>query len=214
VNLGWKLASVLRGASAQSLLASYEIERKPLAERNTRYARHFADSVGLFVASAVLEEEGPAGDAARREAAEHLNAHVRLEFNIPGVTFGGRYDGSPLIVGDGTSPPPDAANVYLPTATPGGRPPHAWLEDGRSLFDSFHGEWTLLVLGTDPPDASGFELAARELGLDLRIVPHRSAALADLYAAPLALIRPDQIVAWRGNGDHAARDVLRQAAGS
>ncbi|MDB5897293.1 MAG: hypothetical protein JWP41_895 [Ramlibacter sp.] len=214
VNLGWKLGSVLRGASAQSLLASYEIERKPLAERNTRYARHFADSVGLFVASAVLEEEGPAGDAARREAAEHLNAHVRLEFNIPGVTFGGRYDGSPLIVGDGTSPPPDAANVYLPTATPGGRPPHAWLEDGRSLFDSFHGEWTLLVLGTDPPDASGFELAARELGLDLRIVPHRSAALADLYAAPLALIRPDQIVAWRGNGDHAARDVLRQAAGS
>ncbi|MDB5915320.1 MAG: hypothetical protein JWP22_3995 [Ramlibacter sp.] len=214
VNLGWKLASVLCGASAQSLLASYEIERKPLAERNTRYARHFADSVGLFVASAVLEEEGPAGDAARREAAEHLNAHVRLEFNIPGVTFGGRYDGSPLIVGDGTSPPPDAANVYLPTATPGGRPPHAWLEDGRSLFDSFHGEWTLLVLGTDPPDASGFELAARELGLDLRIVRHRSAPLAELYAAPLALIRPDQIVAWRGNGDHAARDVLRQAAGS
>ncbi len=31
VNLGWKLASVLRGISAPTLLASYEVERRPLA---------------------------------------------------------------------------------------------------------------------------------------------------------------------------------------
>jgi 2-polyprenyl-6-methoxyphenol hydroxylase-like FAD-dependent oxidoreductase len=101
VNLGWKLASVLRGTSTPALLDSYEVERRPLAERNTGYARRFADSVGLYAALPVLEEAGVAGDAARTEAAGHLNAHVRLEFNIPGVTFGGRYDGSPLIVPDG-----------------------------------------------------------------------------------------------------------------
>jgi len=50
VNLGWKLAGVVRGASPPGLLASYEIERKPLAERNTAYAQRFADSVGMFKA--------------------------------------------------------------------------------------------------------------------------------------------------------------------
>lgn len=213
VNLGWKLAHVLRGSAPPALLDSYECERKPLALRNTAYARGFADSVGLFPARPELEQEGSAGEAARRAASEHLDAHVRLEFNIPGVTFGGRYDGSPVIVADGTVPPPDSANAYVATACPGGRPPHAWLEDGTSLFDSFHCEWTLLVLGADAPDANGFTEAAQALGLDLRIVRHPSRALRDLYQAPLALVRPDQVVAWRGgDADDAAR-VLRVASG-
>jgi hypothetical protein len=143
----------------------------------------------------------------------HLNAHVRLEFNIPGVTFGGRYDGSPLIVGDGTQAPPDEPNSYVPTATPGGRPPHAWLDDGRSLFDTFHSEWTLLALGPQPPDTDAFSVAAQDLGLDLKVVAHPSPALRDLYESPLALIRPDQIVAWRGADASAAMAVLRQASG-
>jgi 2-polyprenyl-6-methoxyphenol hydroxylase-like FAD-dependent oxidoreductase len=213
VNLGWKLCSVLRGAAPPALLDSYEPERKPLALRNTAYARHFADSVGLYMARPVLEEESAAGQAARADAAVHLNAHVRLEFNIPGVTFGGRYDGSPIIVADGTTPPPDAANVYVPTACPGGRPPHAWLADGSSLFDSFHGEWTLLTLGSEVPSVQGFEEAARELALDLRVVHHAEPALRDLYQAPLALIRPDQIVAWRGNDAGAAAAILRRVSG-
>lgn len=212
VNLGWKLASVLRRASGPALLASYEAERRPLALRNTAYARQFADSVGLYAAQPVLEEPGPEGDAARAQAARHLDAHVRLEFNIPGVTFGGRYDGSPVIVADGTQPPPDQPNAYEPTACPGGRPPHAWLEDGRSLFDSFHAEWTLLALGPQAPDCAAFEQAAHALGLDLRVVRHAAPALRELYEAPLALIRPDQIVAWRGMDADQAQRVLRTAA--
>ena len=214
VNLGWKLASVLRGTAGEPLLASYETERRPLALRNTAYARQFADSVGLFAARPVLEEDSPAGEAARREAALHLNAHVRLEFNIPGVTFGGRYDGSPLVVADGCTPPPDSANSYVPTACPGGRPPHAWLEDGRSLFDTFHAEWTLLALGGQAVETQGFVDAARALGLDLRVVRHADAALLALYEAPLALIRPDQIVAWRGHDAERAREILRVASGA
>jgi 2-polyprenyl-6-methoxyphenol hydroxylase-like FAD-dependent oxidoreductase len=212
VNLGWKLAAAERGQGGARLLESYEIERKPLALRNTAYARHFADSVGRFVARRELEDEGPAGDAARAEASVHLNKHVRLEFNIPGVTFGGRYDASPLIVRGGTAPPPDTPNVYVPTACPGGRPPHAWLEDGRSLFDTFHTEWTLLALGEAPPETGAFETAAREFGVDLRVVRHAADALCTLYGAPLALIRPDQIVAWRGEDALSAREVLGVAS--
>jgi hypothetical protein len=101
----------------------------------------------------------------------------------------------------------------VPTACPGGRPPHAWLEDGRSLFDTFHTEWTLLVLGDEPPDTTPFTDAAHALGLDLRVVSHTAAALRDLYQAPLALVRPDQIVAWRGKDAGSAATVLRAASG-
>ncbi|HSV57599.1 MAG TPA: FAD-dependent oxidoreductase [Variovorax sp.] len=215
VNLGWKLAAVLRGQTSPALLDSYEAERRPLAERNTGYARHFADSVGLFTARPELEEESPRGEAERAAAAEHLDAHARLEFNIPGVTFGGRYDGSPLIVPDGTEPPADAPNRYIPTACPGGRPPNVWLEDGRSLFDLFGRDWTLLVLGGEPADTGPFEAAAQQRGLDLQVVRLPDPQLRALYEAPLVLIRPDQIVAWRGAiARHAyAHAVLDQALG-
>jgi 2-polyprenyl-6-methoxyphenol hydroxylase-like FAD-dependent oxidoreductase len=211
VNLGWKFAHVIQDIAPESLLDSYQAERKPVAVRNTGYARQFADSVGLFVATPELEQDSPAGVAAREIASKHLHAHVRIEFNIPGITFGGRYDGSPIIVPDGTSAPPDQANAYVPTACPGGRPPHAWLSDGRSLFDTFHSEWTLLALGVDAPDTAAFVAAAQKLDLDLKVVRHEQPELANLYQAPLVLIRPDQIVAWRGSDCNTADEVLGRA---
>lgn len=213
VNLGWKLAHVVQGRAGESLLDTYEIERKPLAERNTAYAKRFADSVGLFQVTAELELDGPAGELARQAAAAHLDSHVRLEFNIPGVTFGGRYDGSPIVMEDGTPPPEDQPNDYVPTACPGGRPPHAWLNDGRSIFDTFHFEWTLLSLGPEAMDCSDFERAAQLAGLDLQVVRHPQPALLALYEAPLVLIRPDQVVAWRGADARHASRVLSTCAG-
>lgn len=213
VNLSWKLASVIKGQAPAALLDTYALERHPLAERNTGYARQFADSIGLFEAAPELEDPGPEGEAARATASDYLNGHVRREFNIPGVTFGGRYHGSPIIVDDGTTAPPDAANSYVPCATPGGRPPHAWLADGRSLYDSFNFEWTLLVLGDAPPDAEPFKQVARAMQLDLEVVQHPGAEILALYEAPLVLIRPDQIVAWRGHAAHHAATVMAQALG-
>jgi hypothetical protein len=204
---------VLKGLAPPALLDSYHLERHPLAVRNTGYARQFADSIGLFDAAPELEDDSPQGEAARTLASEYLNGHVRREFNIPGVTFGGRYDGSPIIVDDGSSAPPDAANSYTPCATPGGRPPHAWLADGRSLYDSFNFEWTLLALGDAPPNAQAFTQAARDIGLDLKVVSHPGPDLLALYEAPLVLIRPDQIVAWRGQKATHAHAILAQALG-
>ncbi|VCU68687.1 2,4-dichlorophenol 6-monooxygenase [Pigmentiphaga humi] len=213
VNLAWKLASVVKGQAPLSLLDSYEAERRPLAERNTGFARRFADSVGLFRARPELEEDSPTGEAERQVAIQHLNDHARLEFNIPGVTFGGRYDGSPIIAGDGTPPPPDEPNQYIHTASPGGRPPHAWLEDGRSLFDLFHREWTLLVLGEQETPHDAFLAAARRRGIDLQAVRLAAPAVRELYEAPLVLIRPDQIVAWRGANAGEADAILARVTG-
>ena len=200
VNLGWKLAAVLQGRAAPRLLASYEAERKPLAVRNTTYANRFAESLGGYQPVPEIEDETPAGEAARRAAGEYFAAHGRAEFNIPGITFGGRYDGSPAIVADGTSPPPEAANSYVPSACPGGRPPHAWLDDGRSLYDLFGFEWTLLSFGGKKPAAPP----------DVTVV---QAPFRDLYEAEFALIRPDQIVAWRGSSAAAALQALERLRG-
>jgi 2-polyprenyl-6-methoxyphenol hydroxylase-like FAD-dependent oxidoreductase len=208
VNLGWKLAAVIHGEAGPGLLASYEAERRPLAQRNVGYAKGFADSLGLYEPAPEIEEDTAAGEAARRQAGEYLAAHGRAEFNIPGVTFGGRYDGSPAIAFDGTAPPPDTANLYVPTACPGGRPPHLWLRDGRSLFDLFGFEWTLLVMGKHRGE--GVASAAGRLGVDLKVVAVQNEEARHLYQADLALIRPDQIVAWRGNSDAGADEVLKR----
>jgi len=213
VNLGWKLAAVLNGWGGPALLDSYEAERQALARRNTTYARGFADSVGLYVPPPELEDDSPAGEAARKKASDHFNYHARFEFNIPGITFGGRYDGSSIIVGDGTAPPPDKPNEYVPTACPGGRAPHLWLGDGRSLYDELGFEFTLLRLGDKAPDAAPFQAAAAAQGVPLTVVDIAAEEARDLYEADLVLIRPDQIVAWRGSTTADAARLLRQASG-
>lgn len=213
VNLGWKLASVVKGVSPPTLLNSYEVERRPVALRNTEYARRFADSLGLFAASPAIEDDTEAGGEVRRAAGAYLDQHARAEFNIPGITFGGRYDGSPIIISDGSLPPPEAANAYVPSACPGGRAPHAWL-DGKSIYDLFGFDWTLLQFD-DVVSADGrLGEAVRALGADLKVVtlPRQ---LRDSYEADLVLIRPDQIVAWRGGVSQAGTlgRVLERALG-
>jgi 2-polyprenyl-6-methoxyphenol hydroxylase-like FAD-dependent oxidoreductase len=214
VNLGWKLSAVIGGYASQALLETYEQERRPLAIRNTGYARGFADSLGLFSPAEGIEDEGPRAEALRKEAGDYLAAHGRMEFNIPGVTFGGRYDGSRAVVSDGTQPPADAANTYIPLACPGGRAPHLWLSESVSLYDRFGFEWTLLRLGGPPGNAQALIAAARERSLPLTLVELADPAARDLYGADLVLVRPDQIVAWRGDGSQDATSIYAQLLGT
>jgi len=213
VNLGWKLAAVITGVGGPLLLESYELERRPVAVRNTDFARRFADSLGLFRPKVGLESEGSLGESLRREAGAYLEAHGRAEFDIPGITFGARYDASPVVSSDGSRTPPDSANSYTPTAAPGGRAPHGWLDDSQSLFDRFGFEWTLLRLGQSAPLAERLSAAAAATGMQLEIVPVSSESLRRLYEAPLALIRPDQIVAWRGSDDQDAAQIIARVLG-
>jgi len=205
VNLGWKLAALVNGWGGPGLAASYEIERRPASARNLSFSRAFADSVGLFAPDPRIEDDTAEGAAARAHAGAYLNRHSRAEFNIPGITFGMRYDGSPLLSPDGTLPPADEANRYEPTACPGGRAPHLWLADGSSLYDHFGFDFTLLRLNTatgTPP--------ATDIPLTLLDLPGEEART--LYGADYALIRPDQIVAWRGDAPPSA-SVLERAVG-
>lgn len=199
VNLGWKLAAVVKGQAHPALLDSYERERRPIGLRNTAYAREFADSVGLFEATPALEAEGLAGEQQRALAGTALNAHVRREFNIPGVTFGERYDASPLVFSDPAEVPPDQANEYIPTTTPGGRLPHRWLDGERSLYDLLGFEWTVLAPEHLQGEAQVLADAGASVGLDVKVLVLKADQVDGLLANGMLLVRPDQVVAWRGN---------------
>nr|WP_276314875.1 MULTISPECIES: FAD-dependent oxidoreductase [Rhizobium] len=213
VNLGWKLASVVKGNAPSFLLDTYELERRPVAVRNTGFARAFAESIGNYVPNPDIEADSDLGSDLRREAGSYLEAHGRSEFNIPGVTFGARYDHSPIILAEGEGQAPDLPEVYVPNAAPGGRAPHVWLNSQTSLFDRFGFEWTLLRLRPSSSPGTEFVTAARMAGMDITVVDIEEDQLRAIYREPLVLIRPDQVIAWRGDGDGDAVHIIETVLG-
>jgi 2-polyprenyl-6-methoxyphenol hydroxylase-like FAD-dependent oxidoreductase len=209
-NLAWKLAAMVQGWGGPRLLDSYEAERKPIGYRNTGASRKYAARMHDAVVPEEVEEDGPRGDAARKAASElsyvRKNHFVRVEEeDAVGVQLGARYDGSPIVVGDGVPPPevfPEDYDWYTPRGLPGGRAPHAWLDAervmGSSLFDRFGKGFTLLRF--DPAVPSGaLEQAAAERNIPLLVLDVDLPELRALYERDLALIRPDQYIAWRGD---------------
>ncbi len=213
VNLGWKLAAVVKEISPPALLDSYEIERRPVAIRNTGFARRFAESLGNYKPQPGLEDDTEEGAKLRKAAGDYLGAHGRAEFNIPGVTFGARYDGSPIIVSEAREPIEDRPDQYAPTASPGGRAPHFWFDEATSLYDLFGFEWTLLRLGDAAPKGERLIAEAERRGMPLKALDIDDPEVVALYEAPLVLVRPDQVVAWRGADDSEARFVLGAVLG-
>ena len=209
-NLAWKLAAVLQGWGGSRLLDTYETERKPIGYRNTGAARKYASLMHDPVVPEEVELEGPRGDAARKAASEisyvRKNHFVRPEAeDAVGVQLGARYDASPIIVPDGEPPPdrfPEAYDEYVPSGVPGGRAPHVWLDDARSqrssLFDRLGRGFTLLsfdaAAGTAPLTRAAVARGIPLATLDVRVPEARG-----LYGRALALIRPDQYIAWRGD---------------
>lgn len=198
-DLAWKIAAVEAGWGGARLLDTYDIERRPVGTFNTlEAADNHARSGDLFQVPAALESDDAAGEAARAAIAARLPPKIK-HFAPIGVHLGYRYEGSPLIVPDGTPAPPMETANYSPTARPGHRAPHAWLAEGRSTLDLFGEGFVLLRLGANPPEVEALLDAARAANLPLRVHAIKDAAIAQLYARALVLVRPDGHVAWRGD---------------
>lgn len=200
VDLGWKIAAVLQGWGDPALLDSYEIERRPAHEfvMDEAEANH-AMAPNQLVRPGI-EDPTLEGEAARREVAEVIRRVKTNEFYGLGVVLGYCYARSPVIVDDGTASTWRRSRDYVPSAVPGCLAPHHWLEDGRSLYDLFGSGFTLLAFdgAADADIAAARDEAARS-GIPLEIVELRDPELGARYEARLALIRPDQHVAWRGD---------------
>jgi 2-polyprenyl-6-methoxyphenol hydroxylase-like FAD-dependent oxidoreductase len=207
-NLAWKLAAVVQGWGAPALLASYESECRPIGLRNTGTARFFTNNVSSLQVPVEIEEDSPRGAEIRVRIGRAAHTFGE-EFASIGIQLGARYDGSPIILSDGAQPPADDPFTYTPTGIPGGRAPHVWLPDRTSLYDHFGLGFTLLMLADGPARGSAVAKLAARRGIPLKVLRVEIPEARELYGADLALIRPDQYVAWRGND---LRDIDRVLA--
>lgn len=153
VDLSWKLRIKMGYGGGEKLLDSYEGERRPVAIRNMREASGNLRRM-LSPRDAKPPPEvflpGDAGDAARSAFGRAYTEMMKREWFSIGIHLGYRYEGSPLIVPDGTPEPPDTVAIYEQTARPGHRAPHAWLEPGRSTLDLFGHTFALLYFYPAP----------------------------------------------------------------
>jgi 2-polyprenyl-6-methoxyphenol hydroxylase-like FAD-dependent oxidoreductase len=215
VDLGWKLAAVLQGWGGAKLLDSYERERRPVHSyvMDEAVANHAV--LGNRLWREGMEEATPRGERLRLEIGTHIEVVKSREFNTLGVVLGYRYDESPVIIGDGTEAPARDFLNYRPSARPGCLAPHIWLHDGTSLYDHFGSGFTLLVSdASNPAEIDRARHAAQTADVPLQILRPGARAVADLYQARYALIRPDQHVAWRGDAwPEKAANLLLHATG-
>jgi hypothetical protein len=200
VDLSWKLAAAIEGWGGDGLLASYDAERRPIGERNVRAATGYFEGHRDFEHGVeAIEDATKEGDEIRKRVGEQLMRDIARMFRTIGVQLGYRYDPSPICVPDGTPPPADEPETYVPTARPGSRAPHVWLADGRSTLDLFGHGFVLLRLGSEAPDPSALARAAAQRKMPLQIVTLPEPDVLRAYDRRLVLVRPDGHVAWRGD---------------
>jgi 3-(3-hydroxy-phenyl)propionate hydroxylase len=186
VNLGWKLAQVVRGTAPESLLASYHTERHPVGARvlrNTMALTALERGDDQSTASRELISELMQLDATRKQYVamiSGLDIHYDLGKGHP--LLGRRMPDLDLVTADGPQRAFALLNaarpVLLNLGEPGAFDITPWADRVQLIDARYPGAWELPVLGE--------------------------------VAAPSAvLIRPDGHVAWVEDGnDHRLHDAL------
>ena len=197
-DVSWILNALTEGWGGPQLLEAYTRERRPVAVRNLGNS---TQNYHAWVAGGMdnVTREGPEGDTARRNIGSAMAVALHQEWFSQGIALGYNYSESPIVVGDGTTPPQDHPSFYVPTARPGHRAPHAWLNDGRSTLDLFGKGFVLLCFDDCADQLQPFHRAALETGLPLKAAYVDQPEIASLYERRLVLVRPDGQVAWRGD---------------
>ena len=231
-NLAWKMALVEKGLAGRGLLDSYSSERQPAglagvarAFESMKEGGRFESGLGYrpgqteeegWAELALLDDEGPAGEARRAALAEQLRI-ANNQFNANGAELGHCYDHG-AIVHDGSvysETPRDPVLYFHPSTRPGARLPHAWLERNGavvSTLDLMDGLAFSLITG---PGGTDWETATRdvtvELGVDIDVhviggsngwtdVDGTWSLVGEISDDGCVLVRPDRHVAWRSIG--------------
>jgi 2-polyprenyl-6-methoxyphenol hydroxylase-like FAD-dependent oxidoreductase len=200
IDLSWKLAATLRGWGGPNLLASYEIERRQVGDRNVGASRYASQGRRRWRSQyrPDIRDATPAGQATRDNLAAVANVEQRKTNEMIGAELGYRYVGSPVIW-DEPGGPEHLFRDYVPTTWPGARLPHVWLDAGRSLHDAIGDGYTLLRLGGANADTRNLERAMRDRQAPFSVLTIDDRRPRDVYGYDLILIRPDLHVVWRGN---------------
>lgn len=212
-NLAWKLCAVEDGWAAPALLETYASERLPVARENTKQSLQNAMKMGLLAQALGTDVEPTSarmaeslGDPQRRAAVSAAVEEQAEHFDMLGLQLGYIYrDGA--LVPEGDPPPLESPRDYVPTAHPGARFPHAWVESSgrrRSSLDliSFDG-FTLVSFGAHErwgqavESVSAVPVAQVRVGIDAQIPDDEWWTICGVEATGALLVRPDQHVAWR-----------------
>ncbi|MFJ6246938.1 MULTISPECIES: FAD-dependent oxidoreductase [unclassified Streptomyces] len=198
-NLAWKLSAVLDGWAGPDLLASYDAERRPVAE---------ATSARASSRSVEHSHPGYAPDPGVSPAGR--------KGGILNVVLGYRYPRGAVLGADEAQPVvPDGLRL---AGEPGTRAPHLWLDragERISTLDLYERFPVLLSSagGTDAWHSAAARVAERLSvpldsyrigdGPDADLVPEAGADWAEPHgvtAGGAVLVRPDGFVAWRSEG--------------
>ncbi|HTH79510.1 MAG TPA: FAD-dependent oxidoreductase, partial [Ramlibacter sp.] len=200
LNLTWLIGAVLQGWGGDAMLDAYEAERQPITQQVSQFAMDHAAKM-IRARSAVpanIEAQDDAGQRERerigREAYE-LNVQ---QFCCAGLNFGYFYEGSPIIVTDGETPPPYTMGDFTASTVPGCRAPHFWLPGDISLYDAFGPAYTLLRFD-DRASIGELSNAAAARGMPLKVLDLPAGIAPPAYRHKLVIVRDDQHVAWRGD---------------
>jgi 2-polyprenyl-6-methoxyphenol hydroxylase-like FAD-dependent oxidoreductase len=200
IDLSWKLQATLRGWGGPNLLASYEIERRQVGDRNVGASRYASLGRRKWRSQyrPNIRDATPEGQATRDNLAAVANGEQRKTNEMIGAELGYRYVGSPVIWEE-PGGPEHLFREYVPTTWPGARLPHVWLREGCSVHDVIGDGYTLLRLGRTKVDTAGLERSMRAYGAPLNVTTIDEQAPRDVYGFDLVLLRPDLHVVWRGN---------------
>lgn len=193
LNLGWKLARVVRGEAPDALLDSYEAERRPVAARVLRFSEI---NTRMFTARGRLERV--VRNNVMRVAHRLPPVQAKLALELAGLS---QHYGSGAVAAIGSR---GLTGGRMPDVALGD-PPH-WLHFAFPRLDD-----TLLVLDAGPASEPLVELARRR-DVPVRMVMPRSrvdddgviadptSAIARTIGRPGAaiVVRPDGFVGWCG----------------
>jgi 2,4-dichlorophenol 6-monooxygenase len=221
-NLVWKIAARLQGSAADELLDSYEIERKPVAQRNCDKSysnndglQNILTAIGLdpakglnqpihelLEAASAPDEKGEAIRARVNEAVENERDH----FDAPGMEVGFIYHGGCALSAASGATPDNDAGSFEPRALPGARLPHVVLEGMPGVASTLdviaYDAYTLFTDGSAPAVTQPtFGMPTKVLDISSESFAANKARVAEaleLKAGQWILVRPDGHVAARG----------------
>jgi len=207
VNLGWKLAAVISGQAPDELLDSYDAERRPHNWRVADHALDFSRRTEVMVAE--FRRDGIPDDSDLSETARKRRSEISERITSargfgPGITFDERYDASPAIFYEDGQLDAEAAwqhDIYEDDPRPGHRAPDGVIDPfGTTLYDRLGNDFGLVLLGDGSELERAFVAEAHKRSIRLRVVHLTDPDALEVYGAGAVLVRPDQHVAWRGQG--------------
>jgi 3-(3-hydroxy-phenyl)propionate hydroxylase len=177
VNLGWKLAQVVKGISPESLLDTYHRERHPADARALRHSMTQSvlqrPDVRIEALRDLLDELMEMDEPRRHVAGLASGLDVRYDLGDGHPLLGRRMPDLDLVTRNGPlrmfTLLHDARAVLVNLAEPGSLHPGRWADRVQLVDASCDGSWELPVIGEVPAPAA-------------------------------VLVRPDGHVAWAGDG--------------